>query len=140
MSIQYSKNYLVPLFFFSPGCARSLLLHGLSSNFGVWGLLCILGVQASRCCGFSCCRARALGCTGFSSCDTWAQQLGLPALSTASAVGLHWLRCSGACGIFLDQGLNLCLLHQQTDSLPPSHQASPAQFFIIRSLTLNQWT
>ena len=32
--------------------------------------------------------------------------------------------CSSACGIFLDQGLNSCLLHWQVDSLPLSHQGS----------------
>ena len=29
------------------------------------------GAWASHCCGFSCCRARALGNVGFSSCSTW---------------------------------------------------------------------
>ena len=35
---------------------------------------------------------------------------------------VHWLSCSMACGIFLDQGSNPCLLHLQVDSLPLSHQ------------------
>ena len=35
------------------------------------------------------------------------------------------LSCSMVCGIFLDQGLNVCLLHWQEDSLPLSHQGSP---------------
>ena len=30
-------------------------------SYGEWGLLCICGVQASHCDGFSCCRAQALG-------------------------------------------------------------------------------
>ena len=34
------------------------------------------------------------------------------------------LSCSVACGIFLDQGSNPCLLHWQVDSLPLSHQGS----------------
>ena len=40
-------------------------------------------------------------------------------------------KSSGVCcivllqGIFLTQGLNLCLLHWQADSLPLSHQGSP---------------
>ena len=33
--------------------------------------------------------------------------------------------CSEACGIFPDQGSNPCLLHEQVDSLPLSHQGSP---------------
>ena len=36
-----------------------------------------------------------------------------------------WLSCSVECGIFPDQGLNLCLLHWQVDFLPLSHQARP---------------
>ena len=37
------------------------------------------------------------------------------------------LSCSEACGIFPDQGLNLCLLHWQVDSLPLSHLGSPVR-------------
>ena len=44
-------------------------------------------------------------CAGFSSCGTWA-----------SVVVVHGLSCSAACGIFLDQGSNLCPLHWQADS------------------------
>ena len=39
-----------------------------------------------------------------------------------SIVVTHGLSCSTACGIFPDQGLNLCLLHWLVDSL---HQGSP---------------
>ena len=44
---------------------------------------------------------------------------------------VHRLSCSFACGIFLAQGLNLCLLHWQADSLPPSHQGSPCFYLFI---------
>ena len=37
---------------------------------------------------------------------------------------VHGLSCSEACGIFPDQGWNLCLQHWQVDSLPLSHQGS----------------
>ena len=37
------------------------------------------------------------------------------------------LGCSEAWGIFLDQGLNPCLLHWQEDSLPLSHQGGPGK-------------
>ena len=52
-------------------------------------------------------------------------------------VGHNWvltrgLRCSVACGVFLDQGLNPCLLHWQADSLPLSLQGSWSFF-------LNSW-
>ena len=45
--------------------------------------------------------------------------------STGSVVVAHGLSCPSACGIFLDQGLNPCLLHLQTDSLLLSHRGSP---------------
>ena len=40
------------------------------------------------------------------------------------------LSCSAACGIFLDQGLNPCLLDWQAESLPLIHQRSPNVLFI----------
>ena len=46
-------------------------------------------------------------------------------LSTGSAVAVQGLSCSPACGILPDQGLYPCILHQQTHSLPLSHQGSP---------------
>ena len=45
--------------------------------------------------------------------------------STGSVVVVLGLRCPEACGIVLDQGSNLCLLQQQADSLPLSHQGGP---------------
>ena len=55
-------------------CWSSLLCGFFSScshlGRGVAILLC--GAQASRCSGFSCCRAWALGHIGFSSCGSWA--------------------------------------------------------------------
>ena len=84
----------------------------------------------SHCSGLPCCRAQDLGHTGFSSCSTWAQQLRL--LGSRAQVQLaaaHRLSCSSACGIFLDQGSNPCLLHWQADSSPLSHQGSLVRFF-----------
>ena len=37
-------------------------------------------------------------------------------------------------GIFPDQGLNLCLLHRQADSLPLSHQGSPFHLLLTTDL------
>ena len=48
----------------------------------------------------------------------------------------HELSCSMACGIFLDQASDLCLLHWQANSLPLSYQGSPGNFF--RKLNLQQ--
>ena len=53
----------------------------------------------------------------------WLQSTG--SRTRASAVVAPGLGCSKACGIFPDQGSNLCFLHWQVDSLPLSHQESP---------------
>ena len=57
----------------------------------------------SHCSVFSCCRSPALEHVGFSSC-------GSQALSAGSVV-VHEHSCPAACGIFQDQGSNLCPLH-----------------------------
>ena len=49
--------------------------------------------------------------------------------STGSIVVAHGLSHFTACGIFPNQGSNLCLLHWQVDSLPLSHQGSPCLVF-----------
>ena len=48
--------------------------------------------------------------------------------STGSIIVVRGLSCSMAYGIFLDQGLNPCLLHWQADSLPLSHQGGTCWF------------
>ena len=48
--------------------------------------------------------------------------------STNSTVVAHRLCCSVVCGVFPDQGSNLCLLHWQADSLPLSHQGSLTKY------------
>ena len=58
------------------------------------------------------------------------QQLRLSG-SRAQAQRSHGLSFSVACGIFPDQGSNLCLLYWQEDSLPLSHQGSPHYFLLI---------
>ena len=51
-----------------------------------------------------------------------------------SVVVAHGPSCSGACGIFPDQGSNPCPLHWQADSQPLRHQGSPHIFFIHSSV------
>ena len=68
--------------------------------------------RASHWGGFSSCGAQAVGSMGFSSCGPWAYY-------------------SMACGIFLDQELNLCPLHWQIHSQPLDHQRSPIVFFFF---------
>ena len=126
------------------GCFGSLLLcTGFLQLRRAKTTLCC-DAWASYCSGFACCRAQSLGAwtsvvairglsscgtqalerVGFSSCGAWAQQLCLMG-SVVVAHGLqiagsvvvaHGLSCSAACGIFLDQGSNLCPLHWQVDS------------------------
>ena len=43
-----------------------------------------------------------------------------------TGVGCHFLLR----GIFLDQGLNSCLLHWQADSLPLNHHLSPPRLLL----------
>ena len=79
--------------------------------------------------GFSCCRTLALG--------AWASVVvALRLENTGSAAVVHGLRCSAACEIFPDQGLNLCLLHWQTDSLPLSHQRSPNYMYFKNTFSI----
>ena len=43
----------------------------------------------------------------------------------------HRPSCSAACGIFPDQGSNLCPLHWQAESQPLRHQGSPIRTFLL---------
>ena len=82
-----------------------------------------------------------LGCAGFSlavvsgvysPAAVWGLRIAGASLlrSTGSIAAAHGLSCSLACGIFLDQGSNLCLLHGWVDSLTLSHQGSPGSSFL----------
>ena len=73
------------------------------------------GHSLSRCAGLSLSRPLLLRNTGYSR--------------AGSVVVAHGPSCSAACGIFPDQGSNLCPLHWQADSQPLHHQGSPPQFF-----------
>ena len=63
----------------------------------IWWCFCQTGAlsrcntRASHCSGFSCCRVRALGRTGFNSCSMWPHQSQLPGSSTGSV--------AAACGL-----------------------------------------
>ena len=103
----FLKFYLFYLFYlwlrwvFVAACRLSLV--AASGLFFVAARRLLIAV-ASLCCG-----ARALG--------TWASVVVARGLySTGSVVVAHGLCCSVVCGIFLDQGLNLCPLHWQADS------------------------
>ena len=88
------------------------------------------GHSSSRCTGLSLSRPLLLWSTG-SRC-------------TGSVVVAHGPSCSAACGIFPDQGSNLCPLHWQADSQPLHHQGSPRPLFLYwlsvrMTYSLMQW-
>ena len=126
---------------------QSLIFFKTFYLFVVLGLRCCAGflqllrvgatlcgdAWASRCGGFSCCRAQALGMQtsivvvcGLSSCGMWVQEHFKDSKFVAHELSRHVV-----CGIFLDQILNQCLLHWQADCLPLDHQRSPTDFLKI---------
>ena len=50
---------------------------------------------------------------------------------TSSTAGAPGLSCSETCGVFPDQGSDPCLLHWQAETLPLSHQGSPAIILVL---------
>ena len=90
------------------GTLGDLIIYSFFPLKSFYLLIYLVLVALSLCC-----------CTqAFSSCGEVGSTLrcGL----WASVVVARGLTCSAACGIFLDQGSNLCPLHWQADSL--SHQ------------------
>ena len=83
------------------------------------------GHSSSRCAGLSLSQPFLLWSTG--------------SRRAGSVVVAHGPSCSTACGIFPDQGSNLCPLHWQANSQPLCHQGSPlycvfySLFFPLRS-------
>ena len=55
-----------------------------------------------------------------------------------SVVAMPGLSCP-TCGIFPDQGLNLCLLHWQVDSLSLNHQGSPEKLNFKKVRITQRW-
>ena len=108
-------------------CSGLPCCAGFSLVVASGGLLSSCGARVSRCSGFSCCRAWALGRVDSAVAVHGLQSTGLIAL-------VHGPSCSATCGIFPDQKSNPCLLHWQADSLALSHQGSPPQCSIISTL------
>ena len=110
---------------------------------GERGLLSSSGARDSHCSVFTseaqalCARASVVEAWGLNSCCPRSQSMkasvvgacGFGSCGSQSLVGVHRLSCSVACRVFPVQELNLCLLHWQVDSSPPSHQGSPALSF-----------
>ena len=85
--------------------------------------------------GFPYCRAQALGCTGFRSFHSWAREHSLNSCGTRAYCRTY---CSAVCGIFPDQGWNLCLLHWQADFLLLSQQGSPINLILVTFMEHHQ--
>ena len=58
-------------------------------------------------------------------------RLSLVVARGASVVAAYGCSCSSACGIFPDQGLNMCPQLWQMDSLLLSHQGSPRIWVVL---------
>ena len=122
LTLNFLKINLFYLFIF--GCVGSSLLHaGFLQLWRAGATLCCC-TRASHCGGLSCCGAPAPGAL------QQVQHVGSVVVahglqSTVSVVVAHRLSCSAACGIFPDQGCNLCPLRWQADSQPLHPQGSP---------------
>ena len=80
------------------------------------------GHSSSRCAGLSLSRPLLLRSTS--------------SRRAGSVVVAHGPSCSAACGIFPDQGSNLCPLHWQADSQPLCHQGSPTCLLLKKIINL----
>ena len=83
------------------------------------------GHSSSRCAGLSLSRPLLLRSTG--------------SRRAGSVVVAHETSRSAACGIFPDQGSNLCPLHRQADSQPLRHQGSPLITCYVEHLSCVYW-
>ena len=109
-------------------CAGSSLLRGLFSSCREQGLLSSCGTWASHWGGFSRCGARESGLQYLWRDGSVVAAPGLQ--STGLEAVVCEFSCCMACGIFLSQGLNPCLVHWHAGSVPLSHQGSPKSLFV----------
>ena len=101
LGIHFLKIFLFIYLFLAVFCLCCCTDFSLAVVSGGYPLApCTAG--ASHCGDFSCWRAWALGHVEFSSCNSKLQSKG-------SIVVVHGFSCLVVCGIFSDQGLNLCI-------------------------------
>ena len=105
-------------------CAGSLQLQHTGDSSSC-------SVQASHIVAFSRCGAWILGHLCFSGFGHVGSVLAPRLWGADSIVVAQGFSCSQARGIFLDEGLNPCLLYWQADSLLLSHQGSPIMFCLF---------
>ena len=113
------ENHFMLLFYvFIYGYAGSSLPHRLFSSCG-YSLVPVQGLLTA---GASLAAEHRLE-------GTQASAAAAPRLwSTGSIAVAHGLSCSVACGVFPDEGSNLCLLYWHVDSQPLSHQLLLSHF------------
>ena len=99
------------LFFFKRWLIDWLLCWVFVSVLGLSLVAASRGHSSSWCAGLSLSRPLLLRSTG--------------SRRAGSVIVAHGPSCSAACGIFPDQGSNLCPLHWQAGSQPLRHQGSP---------------
>ena len=99
------------------GCAGLRRRAGFSSC-GERGLLSALSLAGRR----HCARLLLQGDPAPGHAASAAAGRGLISRVSGLCSWTQELSCSEACGIFPDEGWNLCLLNCQADSLPPSRQ------------------
>ena len=124
-SQQYDQNAVTQLNFFLNRLSFFFLIHLFIYFIFIFGcggssFLCVGFLQLRRVGATLCCGGRAshwwllLWSTGSRHVGSVVVACGLQ--SAGSVFVAHGLSCSAACGIFPDQGSNLCPLHWQADS------------------------
>ena len=122
-------NWTEAIFFFCIVIYLLFIIFGRATSSLPWGFALVAAnrdCSSLWCMGFSLrclflLQSVGLGCAGFRSCCSWAQELWLPASRAETQLLWQRLSCSMAYGGFPDQGSTLCLLHWQADSLALSH-------------------
>ena len=109
--------------------------------FTFFGLFIYLFIYLWLCWVFVSVRGLSLVAASGGHSSSWCAGLSLSRLLLLQSTGsrragsvivAHGPSCSAACGIFPDQGSNLCPLHWQADSQPLRHQGSPiCTFFCL---------
>ena len=121
------------------GHSGSSLLLRVFSIRGEQGLLSSCGVWASHCGGASRWGAQAYSTQAPLAGAGGPRSRGSRAPEHRLRICGKGLSCSAACGIFPDQGLNLCLLHWQVDSLSLNHQGSPEKLNFKKVRITQRW-
>ena len=113
----------------SNGCGVSFFLNCLKLLILFYFRLCWVFIATPGLSLF----AVSIGCSLIEGVDFslwWFLWWSLGSRSLDSVVVAHRLTCSVECGIFPDQGSNLCPLHWQVDSYPVDHEGSPTVGFL----------